>query len=182
MNIIFLDIDGPLCNHRIGFNPEDDLTYIYKLNPLDKYSIKLINELCLTFNAEIVISSSWRKLHGKEEILNHFKEHAFSGKFHLNWCTPNLGGFRGKEINEWLLKNNFSTSDNYVCIDDDTEDYFPWQTVCSVDCYEGFGFKHFLFCEVIFKRLTNNEQLISLYEWEIEKIKRNIDKLKNNIN
>ena len=182
MNIIFLDIDGVLCTQRIGFDPGDDLTFIYRLNPLDIYSMKLLNELCSTFDARIVISSSWRKIHSENDIFEHFKNHGFLGKFHSDWSTPNLGGFRGKEINEWLLKNNFSNDDNYICIDDDSSDYFPWQNVCSVDSYEGFGFKDFLFCSNILKRFKdcemNNEVLISLFEWQIEKINRNIEKLR----
>ena len=50
-NVIFLDYDGVISV------PSDN----FKENIVNEQAIKYLNQLCLDFNFDIVISSSWRK-------------------------------------------------------------------------------------------------------------------------
>jgi len=166
MNIIFLDIDGPLCNHLTGFNEN-------KMNPINIYSINLLNELCTECNAQIVISSSWRKLFSKNEILNHLRNNNFNGHFHTDWMTPILNKQRGYEVDKWITNNKFTNK--YICIDDDS-DYLPHQPLCLVDSYDGFGFKDFLLCKSILQN-SKNKLISKLYKNHINKINKNLSSI-----
>jgi len=104
--VIFLDIDGVITSPRVGWHR------------FDVYAVQFLNWLCKEVDAKIVISSTWRYNHPKEE----FEE--FFTTIHENWRTPtdlltNGSNCRGDEIALWL--NNHPEVTQYVILDDDQD-------------------------------------------------------------
>lgn len=134
MKIIFLDIDGVICNreqwkHRVEFEGEI-------LCEFDKEAVAMLNQLTDKTGAEIVLSSSWR--HGSEEkfttLIFWFRKQGVTGT--VIDRTPNLMNTqRGHEIKAWLDKN--SSVEAFVVLDDDNDmdavkDNFVW-TLTTVE-------------------------------------------------
>lgn len=127
MNIIFLDVDGVLNSYK------------REHFMLDQNKMQLIAKLAEETQAQIVISSVWRK---KRNIVKYFQEifwdfcllssHYFEWKSdeqyqHVIGRTPYnyYMGIRGKEIEYWLTAYEGYVN-NYVIIDDDS-DMLPHQ-------------------------------------------------------
>lgn len=132
--VIFLDIDGVL-NHQQFYeyrkdNPEKFKELVYPLNQIDPKCVEYLNMLIEDTGAKIVVSSTWRINHTKEELQNILGYHGFKGE--IIDVTPNLsyeGYVRGNEIKAWIDKNiNYEDKDNfrYVILDDDS-DMLLWQ-------------------------------------------------------
>jgi hypothetical protein len=104
MRIIFTDIDGVLNPHwRTKWS---------------KSAISIYNQLCEQFDLKIVITSTWRLNHTKEQLNTIFKEQGIN--FEIYDYTPHIDqADRGIEIKEWLNNN---AVDNFVIIDDKTSD------------------------------------------------------------
>jgi hypothetical protein len=54
--VIFLDVDGVLNGERVILSSPDNRGFSH----LDPISIGLVRQLCRTFEAKIVVSSTWR--------------------------------------------------------------------------------------------------------------------------
>ena len=85
--------------------------------------------LCEQFNAGIVISSTWRYNHSREELQDFLKKNAIDPGFMLG-VTPSLiyeeeriSVNRGDEIAKWM-ENFDDTVGSYVIIDDLPKDRF----------------------------------------------------------
>ena len=141
MNIIFLDIDGVL-NCELFFNSRiKNAKKVIKQNLKDKTidrfeyykemicpdRMDLFNDLCVSTNSKVVISSSWRigkSLEEMKEIMTYC-----GGTFDIIGLTPRLGYERGIEISKWIKDNiNMETCGchyydfyNYIIIDDDSD-------------------------------------------------------------
>ena len=118
-NIIFLDIDGVMISR------EDIKRRYYRFNkhvpswipfsPVALASLELIVRLT---DANIVLSSSWRKLSGhKEFICEQLARNGLADK--LIDATPVIGR-RDDEIKAWIEQNEFTG--NFVILDDDSFD------------------------------------------------------------
>ena len=107
MRVLFTDIDGVLNPHwRTKWS---------------KPAISIYNQLCEQFDLKIVITSTWRLNHTKEQLNTIFKQQGIN--FEIYDFTPHIDqADRGIEIKEWL-KNN--AVDNFVIIDDKTSDIEP---------------------------------------------------------
>lgn len=132
MNIIFLDIDGVL-NHYSSRKAEKF--------QLDQTKMMLVADLARETQAQIVISSTWRKgnsLAYFREIFWHFctlyPARQYSWKRYKDDCekmaiacrTPIIWDVvRGVEIECWLMAHE-GTVKNYVILDDDS-DMLPHQ-------------------------------------------------------
>lgn len=125
MNIIFLDIDGPLTTRET-----------YKIlnehgnAPFDIGAVERLNHLIKKSNAKIVISSSWRAFHSLTDLKKIFKEEGVEGEIIGTTAVTSESGFRydrGTQIKDWLGGTSISNI-RFVIIDDDIEDikpYFP---------------------------------------------------------
>ena len=146
--IIFLDIDGPICNERI-----------YKAYGHDK---KLISNLAVELECSVVISSSWRFAHDVPTIL---LTHGFDGYFHSDDHTERVhfNSDRATEIRKWLHKHPEVHS--WVAIDDEesgyslshTQDGMKNNTVFC-DVREGFSYKNYLQAEQILRTQINKHK------------------------
>ena len=145
-NLIFLDMDGVLCTHKGSASVDEAGLMCY----LDPVNVKLLERALRDFNAQIVLSSTWRLTRSLQDMKEVFK---FSGaprlaaSFHSRWKTMDLGGSRGLEIERWLADEEDLDGNvyNYVIIDD-TPDFLQYQQSRFVQCdiYDGFGFRQYM--------------------------------------
>lgn len=136
MKVIFLDIDGVL-NSDIWYKKQAaQKKASMNLNDhLDKEAIRLLNKIITQTNANVVLSSTWRKHYALEEIQAIFDNKGFLG--HIIAKTPDLVGMneyftRGNEILKWCKENEALLGKKYVdfkeyVILDDKDDMLYWQ-------------------------------------------------------
>lgn len=109
MKIIFLDIDGVLNYHGYGGNFRATLA-------ID--CITQLNAITDATQAQIVISSTWRKTYPLAGLIAFLREQGVTG--HILDSTPNLNGLpRGEEIAQWI--NAHPGVENFVILDDDSD-------------------------------------------------------------
>jgi hypothetical protein len=149
-NIIFLDMDGVLCNPRACLAVGNNGMYSY----LDPIACLLVKKLCEECNAKLVISSMWRHHYNKdamEAILNaacsklgnyiwnsdiwwKTADHSFT-----DFETQSSTSDRGREIKNWV--DNHQTKFNNFVILDDMGDMRPVQDSLVKCCpYDGIGY------------------------------------------
>lgn len=136
MKIIFLDIDGVL-NSDYYFNSDSFRESLIKLNlenaslkkiadkapylHIDPFAIKLLNELVVLSGAEVVLSSSWRKIFVLEQINRFFKKRGATFKL-SNYTPMKLSSrYRAYEVKEYLedlSEVNKITPESFVILDD----------------------------------------------------------------
>lgn len=112
---LFLDIDGVLNSIEYYLvrvdTPNDE--------GIDRHAITLFNLLMKEIpNLQIVISSSWRKLHTIDFIQDCLTRHGFLYSNNIVNCTPSLHTIRGIEIKHFCDQYNIV---NYAIIDDDRD-------------------------------------------------------------
>jgi len=157
-NIVFLDMDGVLCNPRACLatgNTGGGYSY------LDPIACLLVKRLCDECSAKIVISSAWRQ---------EFDQWAMRAILNAN--CPNLGNYvwhsevwwrtttcayehgitdtsdRGREIKNWI-DNHEEAFNNFVILDD-MADMRPVQdNLVKCDTYNGIGFMDYHKAEMI---------------------------------
>jgi len=141
MNVIFLDIDGVLCTHR------QHVAKGHKglMSMLDPVALCFLERLCKDHKVKIVISSTWRL--GTDYF---FFDNVFSasGYSHIDfvypdYCTKQLTGIRGLEIEEWLSRH---PEVQKYCIIDDDSDMLDYQLPFFVqtDALNGMLLEHYL--------------------------------------
>lgn len=145
-NLIFLDIDG-VFNCQLFFESQKYMDYKeakkqlrkavkskeierleYYQSQICKERLGWFNELCEETNSVVVLSSTWRKIEGIEEILKQC-----GATFQLVGKTGQCNfGTRGCEIQQWLATNckelfgvHGSDFDRYAIIDDDSDMLLP---------------------------------------------------------
>jgi len=138
---LFLDIDGVLNSQDWFYS--DKLQNLVSTKDLgekeafDPTAIKLLTDIVLATNCDIVISSSWRKGRTIERLRELFTEVGFKHSHKIigktdslyNWLLPKVHcpSIRGLEIRVWLETNikkiNPIYQNDYIyCIlDDDTD-------------------------------------------------------------
>jgi len=122
MKIIFLDHDGPMVipglpYFKTVFNSDNSY--------FDPNAVKILNEILEKTNAEIVVSSDWRKHYNLSALGDIYEEAGICKKpIDVTPLTPvqkfcvfsSLDEIRSYEINMWLSKNKNITT--WVAIDD----------------------------------------------------------------
>jgi hypothetical protein len=108
--ILFLDIDGVI-------NSQSTTDFKNKLWPTDPYMAFLAGKIQLDTGCEIVLSTSWR--HHPDGLAETRK------LFNISDITPLLNGFRGAEVNQWLVEHGQDV-ERYACLDD-SSDFWFWQ-------------------------------------------------------
>lgn len=126
--IVFLDFDGvvntlmiykePLKARRLLHQGEYyfDLCYPVDRRVSNTQAVIWLEKLCKEFNADIVITSTWRKDYGLacESLYNS----GLSKDIKIIDRTPWLDGYRGAEIDAWLKEHPCSA---FVILDDDAD-------------------------------------------------------------
>ena len=118
MNIIFIDIDGPLIPGR---------SYILGHRPgIEEIGAKFLKELCSRCDAKLVACTTYAG-RGKDLVLNMFVlKDIYERDFHSDWSIkyPNRGLTRQEAVKVWLEEN--PGVNNYVIIDDARHDDPNW--------------------------------------------------------
>ncbi len=128
MNIIFLDCDGVVNSSEFylgsslfehGFDLQRAVE-IFKCSPESLVAPNLlghVKDLCLSLDASIVISSSWRLHYGKDDFIRIFDSKGWSNApvIDLTKDLRSEGKCRGDEVQLWLDTHSV---DDYVIIDD----------------------------------------------------------------
>jgi len=125
--VIFLDIDGVIATDAQYFM---NTTKFRKKNewaeelrvpyPFDKGCVKILNEILEYTNAEIVLSSSWKKMYRLEDLDVIFKKNGIvkspiATTSNIYASASNITKNRVAEIEEYLTNNKVG---KYVVIDD----------------------------------------------------------------
>jgi hypothetical protein len=122
---IFTDIDGVL-------NPTWKRQWSRK-------SVGIYNRICKDFELVPILSSTWRTNHTLQQMNAIFAEQGITAK--IKDFTPNLGDYRGIEIDEWLRENSWT---KYVVIDDDVKNITPYvSNVIKVRGWIGLEEEHY---------------------------------------
>lgn len=107
MKVLFLDIDG-VVNKMENFDRSKGLG----LYPIDSYCAFLVGRIQLQTGCEVVLSSSWKN---DPEGVKNVSERVIQ----LLDKTPNVGKYRGHEIEAWL--NDHPDVTKYAILDDDSD-------------------------------------------------------------
>lgn len=116
MKVIFLDIDGVLVT-RGSLKKASGLR-----SPFDPDCVEALNFLVEESKAVIVVTSSWKRILGLEELKDVFEHHGVIAE--MIATTPNILGSRGDEIERWLTGKD--RIESFVILDDDS-DMFPYE-------------------------------------------------------
>lgn len=147
MNIIFLDIDGPLLSRRMWAAATNLPMLRSQVNErinylrLDPGSLGLISRACELADAKLVLASNWRKtwpgdLKGLKTKLE--LEGLSPSLWHYDWKLPLIaGGNKRDELELWLNHNGPVTT--AVLIDDETMTCPPPVFQITVSMDDGFG-------------------------------------------
>lgn len=129
--IIFLDIDGVLNSQAAWQRQKDGLVPGWGPNApegtpknligIDPVHVAVLDEICKTSGAQIVVSSSWRNSFSDVQIMGFLRRAGFTGD--LIGHTPSTWSYRprGYDIQQWLDENAVS-----VC-----ECSLPEATTCA---------------------------------------------------
>lgn len=118
-NIIFLDIDGPLCNSRTNEILPQVTTYYNLHTRLDKHGCELIYKLCKDFDCKIVITSTWREDFKHRFAIVSLFDNIVTGlgeRIHQDWRIPEGIG-RGSLVEKWIDFHSDEIN-KYIIIDD----------------------------------------------------------------
>ena len=158
MKIIFLDIDGVLNSYdymrSLHFNYrclvkqglkqypiEKDFTEDLYGDLFDHRCVLNLENIILSTNANIVITSTWRKDLKLQGLKNMWQYRNISGK--IIDITQYLNLDRGLEIKDWLDNTKYDI-ESFVILDDETSDiieYFPNNTITCKAVY-GISFQN----------------------------------------
>lgn len=117
MKIIFLDVDGVLNSTRTAIAFGGFPMELHHKEAFDWVAIKLLQRLCDSSGAQVVLSSTWR-------LYFSVKEMADLLGLPIIDKTPMLSSPRGVEINDWLIRH--PEVKHYAIVDDDS-DMMPQQ-------------------------------------------------------
>lgn len=131
MKVIFLDFDGVLATNRFkryavkrwkkdrSFKSKDEFGFLF-----DPTCVKSLAQIIKETGANIVVSSSWRRI-GLDEIKKLWASRQMPGQ--VIDITPIYGwNNRSQEINHWLENTDHEIT-NYLIIDDTPEIFKPTQ-------------------------------------------------------
>lgn len=126
MNLIFVDIDGPLLprkmhmfheNRKLGINPDTGVGHYPKF---DEFAIRAFNLWAKYGNAKIVFSTHWAFSHNTEQLKEIMLLNGLGFDYHSKLYTPKKStSHRSHEI-IWWLKDNAKIGDKFIAVDDDT--------------------------------------------------------------
>lgn len=149
-NVIFLDIDGVLCNAATCRAMGDTKgTFSY----LDPISLSLLKRLLIETGSKLVISSTWR-IHFDRDAMKHILGAAYPGLGQFiwegkQWCTENFSsGARGLEINAWIGRNS-KEFNRFVILDDNGGMSPLEENWVQTDWNYGLQFEHYKIAKMI---------------------------------
>lgn len=130
MKIIFLDVDGVLNNRQFvrvmhflyggnGYGGFARPPFKRQDIKWDLYNVAALKRLMNKSGANIVISSSWRFHHTKNDFKAMFQLYGLKPGRIID-MTPDTGNIRGDEVNNWLSQTDLDIG-KYVILDDNSD-------------------------------------------------------------
>jgi hypothetical protein len=126
VDIVFLDIDGVL--NCLGRDAVKQQGHHRDYRNWNQWSLEALS----MFEADIVISSSWRILNEPDWFTEQFALAGFPNLVAIDLTTKHGGGFRGAQVADWMVDVNRS----YVIIDDES-DFYHYQPRIKTDYRTG---------------------------------------------
>ena len=116
--IIFLDIDGPLATDECFEKTE--MKFGKRLYKWNSKCVDILNQILQETNAEIVLSSDWRRYFTSEELdqifqWNNVIKSPIAVTDEIKRMSDSLEGERINQIDRFLKNNKIK---NWVCVDD----------------------------------------------------------------
>ena len=129
MKVIFLDVDGVLNSAKDGFSHHLE----------SEHHLQLLDEIVKKSGAEIVLSSSWRKIPSLRSVLE--KKLSNYG-ITIYGETESIPGTRGTEIKDWL-DHCQKPIQEFVILDDDSDmDEYTETKLVKTSYMEGLQPEH----------------------------------------
>lgn len=119
MKIIFLDVDGVLNSNSFAESMfETEGVRVFHEDILDKRCIVRLKTIVSRTGAEIVLSSTWRRIpEAREHLCNQLAEFGLT----IHSDTPCMGRKRGDDISEWFIRHRDLDIESYIILDDDSD-------------------------------------------------------------
>ena len=120
MNIIFVDIDGPLLPQKMDLFHQNRKTG--KENPpmFDEFAVRVFNLWAKYGNAKIVFSTNWALSWSADELKEIMRVNGLGFDYHEHCITPKrFRQERHSEILNWL-DDHSKEGDKFIAVDDDT--------------------------------------------------------------
>lgn len=143
--VLFLDIDGVLNSHRFWLTTGKTAWDVHNSrwsDDLDPMSIGVINRVAERYDAQIVISSSWRFITGFEETKAILAQNGLDVSRVIDKTGPELdkNPTRSEEITRWVFTQD--DIDAWIAVDDsDTMKNIPFNSF-HVPPVEGLTDEH----------------------------------------
>ena len=119
MKMIFLDIDGVMNSKRNALRLQAEGVSDKLMRQFDPEAVQCLNRILNDTGAQIVISSTWRRLWSLDSLRSHFKEQGVERPERIVGETPTVfSGCRGREIELWLRDHD---CDGFLILDDDSD-------------------------------------------------------------
>ena len=143
MKVIFLDVDGVLNNMTWAKKMyEEEGIPVFRNDILCESSLLLLQKLVQETDAEIVLSSSWRRIpSARANLVKTLEKYGMT----IHSDTPYVGGIRGEDIARWMKRNRDIKLEAYVILDDDSDMLVPqFPHFVQTSFSDGFEEKHYL--------------------------------------
>lgn len=133
-----------------------DLCYPQDKRVSNTQAVLWLEKLCKEFNADIVITSTWRKDFdlARESLYNS----GLSKDVKIIGATPWFGVSRGIEIKEWLKKNPCQV---FIILDDDCDMEDLVEHLILVDNSAGFTSKDYRKAAALFEQQLSQNRLVN---------------------
>lgn len=119
MKVVFLDVDGVLNSNSFAEKMlEEEGIRVFYEDILDKRCISCLKQIVKKSGADIVLSSSWRRIpKARAKLVEQLAEYGMS----IHSDTPYTGGERGDDITAWFNRHKDLNIESYVILDDDSD-------------------------------------------------------------
>ena len=145
--LIFLDIDGVLNSARSAIAHITRSTAYVSFqdrvaDQLDPVAVLMMARVCRETEADIVISSTWRKFTTIPTFIEVFARYGWENAPVIGLTPITSKGYRGTEVKMFLEQNQDLKGRPYVCIDDDSDFDFD-QRLIHCDAHNGFSYQNY---------------------------------------
>lgn len=120
MNIIFVDIDGPLLPQKLHLMQENRKVGVDNPPLFDQFSVRAFNIWAKYGNAKIVFSTNWALSYTENQLKDIMAANGLEFDYHADTLTPKrFTSARHSEILGWLGEHNDGEQVNFIAVDDD---------------------------------------------------------------
>ena len=120
MNIIFVDIDGPLLSRKMHMFHQNRKTGAKHYPQFDEFSVRAFNLWAKYGNAKIVFSTAWAWNWTEDELKDIMVHNGLGFDYHDVILTPKRNESDRVEEIAWWMYDNAGQHDKCLIVDDDT--------------------------------------------------------------